>query len=112
MHDLHWSPAEKKMAHAAFEAAVTRELAAIRREIEAMLQGSSDPGEIWEIHDYLSDKRREFDRKYDFRYSVLISVFARLLAEGWLTTTDLTGLGPEKLQLIRHHSAVWTRIDA
>lgn len=33
MLDLKWSPGEKKAAHAAFEAALRRERAAIRREV-------------------------------------------------------------------------------
>jgi len=79
-----WSPAEKKVARAAFEAAWARECGAIRGQVEAMLQRSSDPAEIWRVHDYLSRKRREVDGKYDYRYSVLTSVLGRLLAEGWV----------------------------
>lgn len=37
MREFVWSPAEKKAAHAAFEAALARECSAIRREVEAML---------------------------------------------------------------------------
>ena len=44
------------------------------------------------IRDYLNEKAREVDHKYDFRYSVLIGVFARLMAEGWLTPEDLADL--------------------
>src|SRR2546422_6074746 len=50
-------------------------------------------------------------RKYDYRYSVLISVFGRLLHEGWLNETDLTGISPEKLQLIQRSAAAWEKVD-
>ncbi len=109
MLDLKWSPGEKKVAHAAFEAALSRERAAIRRRIEAMLCDARDGTEIWAIRDYLNEKAREIDRKYDFRYSVLIGVFARLIAEDWLTVDDLAGLDMAKLELIREHSAGWKR---
>jgi hypothetical protein len=112
MFDLKWSPGEKKVAHAAFEAAHSRERAAIRREIEAMLRNSDDGTEIWRVRDYLNGKARELDQKYDFRYSVLIGVFARLLAEGWLTLEDIAGLNVAKQELIRERSTVWTRGDA
>ena len=112
MFDTKWSPGEKKVAHAAFEAALSRERAAIRRHIEAMLSVSAEGPEIWAIRDYLNEKAREFDHKYDFRYSVLIDVFARLLAEGWLTLDELAGLDTSKLELVRNRSAMWKVNDA
>ena len=40
--------------------------------------------------------------KYDYRYSVLISVFARLLTEGWLKKGDLEGLDADKIEQIEY----------
>lgn len=57
---------------------------------------------IWRVHDYLSDKRHEIDQKYDYRYSVLMLVFSRLVSEGWLTLDDLSGIGDEKVEVIRN----------
>jgi hypothetical protein len=48
--------------------------------------------------------RREIDRRYDYRYSVLPLVFAHLLRDGRLTEDDLHGLGQGKLDLIRRAS--------
>ena len=107
MQDLHWSQFEKTVARAAFDVALAREVAAIRREVEALLQRSADAAEIWSVHDFLSEKRREVERKYDYRYSVLISVFGRLLHEGWIRETDLAGLSAEKLELIQRSAASW-----
>ncbi|MGC9998318.1 MAG: hypothetical protein ABSE79_23620 [Terriglobia bacterium] len=45
--------------------------------------------------------RREVDRKYDYRYSRLITVFGRLLMEGWIAEADLDGLAEDKLQRIK-----------
>jgi len=106
MRDFQWSAAEKKVARAAFDLALSREMRSVRHEIEAMLGRSSDPGEVWRIHDYLSDRRQEIDYKYDYRYSVLITVFSRLVQEGWLTEEELDGLGPEKLEVIRRAVAL------
>lgn len=111
MSDLKWSAHEKKVAHAAFEGALSRERAEIRREVESILHGSDDSSEIWRIRDYLNEKARYIDYKYDFRYSVLTGVFAWLIAEGRLTFEDLTGLGSEKLDLIRNQSAAWKQND-
>jgi len=101
MLEFKWSPSEKRAARAAFDLALARELRAIRQETEALLQKSRDESAIWRVHDYLSTRRREVDQKYDFRYSVLILVFSRLVSEGWLTEDDLAGIGAEKVEVIR-----------
>lgn len=100
MRDFSWTAAEKKIARAAFDLALSRELASVRHEVESMLAGSPDVHAVWRVHDYLSDKRREIDTKYDYRYSVLVSVFARLVQEGWLSESDLRGLAAEKVEAI------------
>lgn len=101
MFEFKWSPSEKKAARAAFDLALDRELKAIRQEVEALLQKSGDESSIWRVHDYLSAKRREVDEKYDYRYSVLTLVFSRLVIEGWLTLDDFSGIGAEKIEMIR-----------
>ena len=100
MRDFSWTAAEKKIARTAFDLALGRELASVRRGIESMLAVSPDVDAVWRVHDYLSDKRREIDTKYDYRYSVLLSVFARLVREGWLSEADLHGLDGEKVETI------------
>lgn len=101
MLEFKWSHSQKKAARAGFDLALDRGLTAIRRETEAPLQKSTDHSSIWRVHDYLSAKRSEVTEKYDFRYSVLILVFSRLVAEGWLTLEDLSGIGAEKIEVIR-----------
>jgi hypothetical protein len=98
---LQWSKAEKQVARRAFDAAYEKECRAIRAKLTQMLEAEDDIRQIWRIHDYLSDQRRETDRKYDYRYSVLDLVFARLIREGWITEADLTGLREDKLQRIK-----------
>jgi photoprotection regulator FRP-like protein len=108
MHRLEWSPGEKRAARSAFKAALARECATIRHEVEAMLKRSSDPMEIWSVHDYLSRKRRQIDQKYDYRYSVLTSVLGQLLAEGWVAETEIATLKPEKIEQIKRYASAWT----
>ena len=91
---------EQQTARAAFDAALAPECGAIRLEAEAILKRSSDPAAIWRVHDYLSEKRREIDRKYDFRYSVLVRVLGHLLAEGWVKEAEIAKLRPEKIEQI------------
>jgi hypothetical protein len=101
LRDLHWSPTEKKAARKAFDAAYERECRAVSSKLRQMMAGDADPGYVWRVNDYLSEQRRDIDRKYDYRYSVLIEVFARLLDEGWLSEADLNGLSADKIQKIK-----------
>jgi hypothetical protein len=99
--DLNWSHKEKSVARAAFDSALARETSAIRKKVEEMLQRSNEPTAVWEL-----------ERKYDYRYSVLTGVFARLLYEGWVAESDLAGLAPEKLELIRRGAGTVRELDA
>lgn len=96
MDEFKWSKDEKAAARRAFDRSYERECGTILAEVKNMIERSSSPRVIWEIHDYLSVKRRETDEKYDYRYSVLPAVFARLCSEGWLKESELEGLGAEK----------------
>lgn len=101
MQDFAWSPGEKKIARTAFDLALRREMESVRRKVESMLARSSDPFEVWRVHDYLSKKRREIDQKYDYRYSQLPLVFARLVSQGWIKEDDLHGLRADKLDFVK-----------
>jgi hypothetical protein len=110
--ELAWSHKEKGVARAAFDSALARETSAIRKKVEEMLQRSNEPTAVWDILEFLSKKQRELDWKYDYRYSVLTGVFARLLCEGWVAESDLAGLAPEKLELIRRGAGTVRELDA
>jgi hypothetical protein len=71
-----------------------------------MLRNSKDPRVIWRIEDYLEERRREHDRLFDYRYSVLIGVFARLMRDELLKEEELAGLREEKLEAIRAVAAM------
>lgn len=101
MDDEKWSKAEKAVARRAFENACERECREIIKKLRVMANEADEPGDIWRLHDFLAEKRREMDDKYDYRYSVLILVFARLLREGWMTADDLEGLKEDKIARIR-----------
>jgi hypothetical protein len=62
------------------------------------IQQSSD---LWDLEHYLTQRRKEIDRKYDFRGSRLTDVLGRLLYENRLSEEELRGLGEDKLKLIR-----------
>ena len=100
MFDVNWSHSEKKLARRLFDAAVQKELAEIITEFKAQAAALSEPDEVWELIARTDQRRRDFDRKYDYRYSQLLRVFAQLLRENRVTEAELQGLGEEKMSLI------------
>jgi hypothetical protein len=93
-----WSKSEKVVARRAFDAALGRELHEVIQRAKQManeIQQSSD------LEHYLTQRRKEIDRKYDYRYSRLTHVFARLLYEKRLREEELHGLREDKLTPIR-----------
>ena len=97
---LKWSSAEKVIARKAFEHALQQDLGAIVRQAKKMAGRIEQPSDLWELERYLTERRKEIDRQYDYRYSVLLSVFADLIQKGRLCEQDLQGLSEEKLRQI------------
>ncbi len=98
---FNWSPEEKKIARIAFEKAYKKEMSEIKNELENRIKNIDELQKVWSINDFLNKRRNEVDKKYDYRYSVLISVFVRLLSEGYIEEKDLAGLSEDKLDAIK-----------
>jgi len=104
MRDLRWSPAEKAIARKVFESALLQELEAVVREAKEMAAKIEQVGDVWDLEHYLTQRRREIDRQYDYRYSVLPEVFGTLIRKGRLTEQDLRGLGDDKLDYVQAYA--------
>ena len=96
-----WSKSEKAIARTAFDAALKRELQEVMREAKQMANEIKEPADAWDLEHYLTERRKEINRKYDYRYSQLTHVFGRLLYEGRLSEEELGGLREDKLKPIR-----------
>jgi hypothetical protein len=101
MNDFKWSKKEKSIARAAFDKAYEKECNQIIGKLKEKSLRLSDPEDIWELHDYLIEIRKEIDDKYDYRYSALIMVFAILLKQHWLKIEELEGLSDYKIDRIK-----------
>lgn len=106
MFDFKWSHAEKVVARRAFDQALHNELQATIKEAKVRAAKVSKPDELWELEDWLSERRQDIDRRYDYRYSVLPMVFAHLIREGRLREEDLKGLCLEKLAVISRSASL------
>src|SRR5271169_3522774 len=96
-----WSRSEKAHARKAFDAALGRELHEVIQEAQKMASQIKQSSDLWDLEHYLTARRKEIDRKYDFRASRLTDVLGRLLFENRLGEEDLRGLRDDKLNLIR-----------
>lgn len=96
-----WSKSEKAIARTVFDAALKREFHQVIQETKQKANQIREPADLWDLEHYLSERRKEIDRKYDYRYSQLTQVFGRLLYEGRVSEEELRGLGEDKLKSIR-----------
>jgi len=99
--ELTWSRSEKVIARRAFDAALEREIHEVIQDAKKMASQIKLSSDLWDLEHYLTQRRKEIDRKYDFRGSRLTDVLGRLLHENRLGEEDLRGLRENKLEPIR-----------
>ena len=100
MNDTKWTKKEKFIAHEAFHKAYKKECMSIIENLKNMIDEISCPEDLWKVRDYLSKTLNNIERRYDFRYSVLILVFAQLMKDGWIEENELIGLSEDKISKI------------
>src|SRR5450432_3950662 len=96
-----WSRSEKAVARKAFDAALGLELHEVIQEAKRMANQIQKSSALWDLEHHLTQRRKEIDRKYDFRGSRLTDVLGRLLYENRLGEEELRGLPEEKMKSIR-----------
>lgn len=100
MENLKWSQGEKSLARKVFDLALLREFQATIQETKKRAEEVEQPSDLWELEHFLTERRKEIDRTYDYRYSALPMVFGLLIRKGRLKEEDLQGLGKDKLKFI------------
>lgn len=91
----------EKIARRAFDSALERERTALLAEFKQKAAKANDFDDLWDIHEYLTERQRALEHKYDYRYSQLIFVLGILLREKRVTEDELAGLAEDKLAAIR-----------
>lgn len=104
MDNLKWSESEKKLSRRIFEAALETELNEVMAEFKSKAAAAATPEAMWALEEYLNQKRREINGKYDYRYSQLPFVFARLVCEGRVREEQLSGLSNDKRSTIQQRA--------
>ena len=98
---LMWSKSERTIARSAFDHALNQELQEVIQQAKRMASEIKQASQLWDLEEYLKQRRKEINRKYEYRASRLITVFGTLLHEGLITAHDLRGLQDDKLGAIR-----------
>ena len=96
-----WSGRERKIARKVFDAALKRELQDVMRETKHVANKIKEPADVWKLEHHLTQRRKDIDRRYDFRSSRLTQVLAMLLCEGRIAEEELRGLRDDKVKAIR-----------
>ena len=97
-----WSKSDKKIAKELFELARKRDYANLTNTIQLKSDNLTTPESIWDLRDFLNSKAKEFDQKYDYRYSVLDNVFAGFILEDILTLDEMQRFSKRKQEQIKH----------
>jgi len=93
-----FTKSEKKIAKELFELARQRDYEKLKNDINSFQLDS--PNNIWELRDFLNNKAKEFDRKYDYRYSILDELFSYLIIEELLSIEELQNLSQDHQNII------------
>ena len=64
-----WSRSEKAIARIGFNAALGRELHEVIQRAKQMASEIQQSTDLWDLEHYLTQHRKEIDRRYDFRSS-------------------------------------------
>ena len=99
--DVQWSPEEKKIAQEVLQGARDREIESLIKNIRENAKLISQIEDVWQLHDYLSSKRHEIDGKYDDRESFLMFTLSRLIKDGLVELSELSGLASEKQSKVK-----------
>ena len=100
MQDFTWSPKERQLARAVFERAATAEEQEVLESFKTKAAELKNLEDLWALQFAIRDSEREYQQKYDYRYSQLIAVFGHLVREGRVSIAALEGLSEEKLKYI------------
>ena len=82
------------------------------QEAKQMASRIQQPSDLWDLEDYLTERREQIDRTYDYRYSQLALDFGKPLCETRLGEEDLRGLREDKLKSIRSWAKFLAEMDA
>jgi len=78
-------------------------LEAAIQETRQMAERIKESDELWELERHLTQRRKEIDAKYEYKYSVVLLVLGDLVRQDRISLDELQGLSEAKLRCVRDH---------
>ena len=66
-----------------------------------MAERIKESDELWELERHLTQRRKEIDAKYEYKYSVVLLVLGDLVRQDRISLDELQGLSEAKLRCVR-----------
>lgn len=104
---INWTNGEQKIARRALDAALVTALADLIADFKRRAAAVTEASEMWQIEIWLREQRKHIDYIFDYRYSQMHLVFARLIHDGLMEEYALSGLSDEHLTEIRKIRSIW-----
>ena len=101
MNQSSWSKKEKGIARHLFKRAYERESNELIKKVKDLTKTIKTSEDLWDLHDFLKEKRKEIDKKYDYSSTNFLFLFGRLLDEEWIRLDDFEGLSDDKIDKIK-----------
>ena len=96
-----WTQDELAIARAAFEAGKQRSIEVLIQTLEENVGGLSTPESIWQLHDYLSTERYQYEGRADFDTSNILFTLADMIKQQLISADNLNGLDQNKLSKVK-----------
>ena len=96
-----WTQDELAIARAAFEAGKQRSIEVLIQTLQENVGGLNTPESIWQLHDYLSTERYQYEGRADFDTSNILFTLADMIKQQLISADNLNGLDQKKLSKVK-----------
>ena len=96
-----WTQDELAIARAAFEAGKQRSIEVLIQTLQENVVGLNTPESIWQLHDYLSTERYQYEGRADFDTSNILFTLADMIKQQLISADNLNGLDQKKLSKVK-----------
>jgi hypothetical protein len=96
-----WTQQEQTVAQQAFEYGNSKSVELLILSLQRMSQSLSTVDSVWEMHDFLSTERHNYEGRSSLDYGNILFTLAEMLKREWISLDHLDGLDAKKLSKIK-----------
>ena len=96
-----WTQDELAIARAAFEAGKQRSIEVLIQTLQENVGSLNTPESIWQLHDYLSTERYQYEGRADFDTNNILFTLADMIKQQLISADNLNGLDQKKLSKVK-----------